>query len=249
MRHLIKADIDRILRRKIIWIVLTATLFFMAVSVVSKISEAPDKNIAFTTSVSGGIADAGLLIGIVLILNIYADDFKSMTFISVIGRGVSRQKLIIAKFLDTLLILVNTHIVSVLFALILKQILSVSLSPDMVKMILLQSISSVICTTASVVIAAAFFYLTENSPLGVIAYLSAELLIPIGLHFVYLLPFISKFHPERYYFSGAASSMTADFMIGAVGDGLIKLVLILVIYVCCATLATILLFRKKELEF
>jgi len=38
-------------------------------------------------------------------------------------------------------------------------------------------------------------------------------------------------------------------MIGAAGDGLIKLVLILVIYVCGATLATILLFRKKELEF
>ena len=43
--------------------------------------------------------------------------------------------------------------------------------------------------------------------------------------------------------------MVTDFIIGATGEGILKLLLILVVYIFGATLATILLFQKKELNF
>jgi hypothetical protein len=80
--------------------------------------------------------------------------------------------LILAKFLDTFLILSNIYIAAGLFSLIVKLFLKVTLSPDQAKYIVLVLFSDVLCTTASVVIAAAFFYLTENTTLGIISYLA-----------------------------------------------------------------------------
>ena len=157
--------------------------------------------------------------------------------------------LILAKFLDTFLILSNIYIAAGLFSLIVKLFLKVTLSPDQAKYIVLVLFSDVLCTTASVVIAAAFFYLTENTTLGIIAYLAAELLIPLALEFVNMFPNLARYHPERFYFSGAASSMVTDFIIGATEEGILKLLLILAVYIFGATLATILLFQKKELNF
>ena len=148
-----------------------------------------------------------------------------------------------------ILILVNMYIVAGIFTFILKLIFRVKLSPDMVKFIFLQCGSYVLCTTASVVIAAAFFYLTENTTIGVIAYLTAEVIIPIALQLAIMFPGIAKYHPERIYFNGASSAMVTDFMIGATGDAILKLLLIFVVYIAGAILATILLFRKKELDF
>ena len=43
--------------------------------------------------------------------------------------------------------------------------------------------------------------------------------------------------------------MTADFMIGAAGAGILKFILINAVYICGAVAGTMLLFRRKELEF
>lgn len=249
MRNLIKADIDRILRRKIIWIILVIMFIILAYNSVGKIDEAPDIDLAFTVSICHGISYVGLLIGIMLVLNIYGDDFKSMTFIRAIGRGISRPKLILARLLDTLLILINIYIVGGIYTFILNLALGVHLSSEMATYIFLQYASIVMCTTCSVVIAAAAFYLTENATLGIIAYLSADLLIPLALEFVKLFPNVSKYHLERYYFTGLSSSMVTDFMIGATGDGILKAVCIIAVYILGATAATILLFNRKELDF
>lgn len=249
MRNLIIADIDRILRKKSLWILLAVSFLFAAAGVYGKISSSPDRSLAFTVAAANGVGFAGFLVGIVLVLNVYADDFKSMTFISVIGRGISRKKLIIARFLDTFLILSNMYLLSGLFVLALKLAFRVTLSPDMGKYIVLAMISDILCTSASVVIAAAFFFLTENTTLGIIAYLNAEVIFPIALEFVSVVPAVAKYHPERYYFYGAASCMMTDFLLGVTGDGLLKLLLIIVVYMIGAGLATILLFKRKELEF
>ena len=43
---------------------------------------------------------------LVVFLGVYADEFKSMTMIGVIGRGFSREKMVIVKFIDSLLLLI-----------------------------------------------------------------------------------------------------------------------------------------------
>ena len=249
MRKLIRADIDRILRKKTIWVIAAIMIIYITFMVLLQLKNAPDRSFVFTTAAYNGISLAGLLIGFMLILNIYAADFKAMSLIGVIGRGISREKLILAKCVDTLLILINMYLIAGLYVMLLKNLLGISITSLEAKFIFLTCLNNVICTTASVMIAALFFYLTENTPLGIIVYMTLEIIIPIVLQFVSAMPAVAKYHPERLYYNGAAASMTADFMIGAAGAGILKFILINAVYICGAVAGTMLLFRRKELEF
>ena len=149
--------------------------------------------------------------------------------------------MILAKFLDTFLILSYIYISAGLCSLIVKPVLKVTLSPDQAKYIVLVLFSDVLCTTASVVIATAFFYLTENTTLGIIAYLAAELLLPLSQS--------GQISPGEILLQRSCILSGDGFYIGATEEGILKLLLILVVYIFGATLATILLFQKKELNF
>ena len=249
MRRLIQADIDRILRRKALWFLVIATFLIITSSIFDSISKAPDKGFGFAVAASDGISYIGLLAGLFLILNIYADDFKSMAFINVVGRGISRGKLIIAKYIDTILIMVNIYIVSGFLTVAMKFITGTRLSPTEIQFIVLRFISDMICTISGVVVAAVFFYMTENAVLGVVAYIFCQVIIPIALHFINLVPWITKYHPERIFISGAASMMMTDFMLGNILGGIGLLLLVTVVYIGVPMLITILLFNKKELDF
>lgn len=249
MSRLIKADIDRVLRRKALWFLVIAVLAIVTFIIFDRVLSAPDKGFAFAAAAGDGFTQVGFIVGLFLILNIYADDFKSMSFINVIGRGVSRWKVIIAKLIDTYVIMINMYFVSVLMILLLKFIMGISLSPVEVQYIVFKAVCDVITTTASIVVAAVFFYMTENTVLGVIAFIFCEVIIPMALDLVVMIPRISQFHLERIFISGITSSMMADFMFGNILGGIGLLLLINVAYIGLPILITILLFNIKELDF
>ena len=249
MRRLIKADLKRILRRKSIWIFFAAVCLITVWDVVVNIDGAPDRDFVFAFAAADNSGFLGLLIGFVLIVRIYADEFKSMTFITVIGRGISRNKLIIAKFLDTLFVVVQMYVLYGLFILLLKTAVGVTFTPLETQYIWLRCISDVFCTIAGVSIAAAVFFVTENAALGVFSYVAAEIIIPVALYYVSFIPAVSKWGIEKMYFSWAASSIVTDFMIGSSAAGTVRFILLAVFYIGGAIAAAIVLFRKKELDF
>ena len=91
--------------------------------------------------------------------------------------------------------------------------------------------------------------MTGNNALGILAFIGMNLIIPVAIEFVKTNPTVAKFHVDRLYVTGATSSMVSDFLMGQVGDGLLKLFLILSVYVFAAIIVSIILFRKKELDF
>lgn len=249
MSKLIKADIDRVLRRKSLWFLVIAVLAIVTFIIIDRVFSAPDQGFAFAAAAGDGMTNVGFIVGLFLILNIYSDDFKSMTFINVIGRGLTRMELIIAKLIDTYVIMVNMYLVSGIMVLVLKSMMGISLSPMEIRYIVFKAICDIITTTASIIIAAVFFYMTENTVLGVIAYIFCEVIIPLALDLVIMIPRISKFHLERIFISGITSTMMADFMIGNILEGIGLLLLINVFYIGVPVVITILLFNKKELDF
>ncbi|MCR5103957.1 MAG: hypothetical protein K6B68_05815 [Eubacterium sp.] len=88
-----------------------------------------------------------------------------------------------------------------------------------------------------------------DNALGILAFLGVNMIIPVAIEFIKIDPTVAKFHLDRFYVDGAASSMVSDFMMGQVGAGLLKLFLILAVYVAAAIVGSIVLFRKKELDF
>lgn len=249
MRKLVQADIDRILRRKALWIMVVAIFFIVMMAIFNRVFRAPDQGSGFAVAACDGISLVGLYVGFFLILNIYADDFKSMTFINVVGRGISRDKLILAKFIDCLVILFNMYVIAGLMTLFMKITTGTLLTPTQSKYLFLNSLANLLCITAAVMIAAFFFYMTENAVMGVIVYIICTIILPMVLKLVGLLPGLAGYHLERYYFYGFASAGITDFMIGDVLKGLGAMLGIVVIYIGGSLAATILLFRKKELDF
>ena len=249
MRKLIRADMDRILRKRGFFLIAVFVLIIIPLCVVMSMQEAYDLNFAFTVGFMDGIDFLGIVSGFFLVLSIYVDEFKSMSFIGVIGRGITRKKLILARFLDTWLILFFLYGEGAVIGICLKLLFGVKLTSLMILYIFLACAGALISTVISVMIAAAFFYLTENMPLGMIVYMMFDFIIPLTMELIIMIPTVAKFHPDRLYYTGVISSVMSDFLMGGIGEGLFKLLLVLLIYLGGALSITIFLFKKKELDF
>lgn len=249
MRKLIRADLNRILAKKAFWIALAIMLIICVAGIYSKISEAPDRGVAFVLSASNGISYLGLVIGLILVMSIYSDEFKSMMLISTIGRGLTREKYILAKLLDALIVLTIAYGAAGVAVFVTRIATGTALNDVEVLFIVLRFFFDALTALCSVTIAAAFFYLTENSAFGIFMFLTAIIILPVVLIMVQSFPPLARLHLDRYYMSGATSSMLTDFMIGDIAAGIGRFAFVAAVYLAGAVAAAMLVFRKKELDF
>ena len=187
MRRLIKADLKRILRRKSIWIFFAAVCLITVWDVVVNIDGAPDRDFVFAFAAADNSGFLGLLIGFVLIVRIYADEFKSMVMIGVIGRGLSRDKFVIGKFLDLCVLTVLMEVITIIFVFILKAAFGATFAPIETRFLIVSFIIEFLQTIAYVAIAAFFYFLSENAAVGLFAYLTFQIIIPLALELLLLM--------------------------------------------------------------
>ncbi len=249
MRNLIKADLQRILRKKSIWLTFIFMVAFVTGMIFHDLAKVPDKSFGFVTTATDSLSYVAVVLGIVLVVNVYADDFKSTAYINVVGRGVNRLKFIIAKFLDAVILLVGMYVCAGALLFGLQAALGLSFTSMEIAYVFWYCVGDIIITAACLSIASLLFYVTGNNALGILAFFGVNMIIPVAIEFIKIDPTVAKFHLDRFYVDGAASSMVSDFMMGQVGAGLLKLFLILAVYVAAAIVGSIVLFRKKELDF
>lgn len=100
---------------------------------------------------------------------VYGDELKSGTMITAIGRGLSRKKVIIAKFIDTLVL----SLAFCLFFLLMDQITFDRFSVVLTKVQVLRIFSAFAAAWLQILgycaFAAIFVYLTWNSSVGLVA--------------------------------------------------------------------------------
>ena len=249
MRKLLTADFRRIMRKRSFWIAMILAFVALVIGAMDGIDGAPQRGLKFTTSIMSVTGVAEILFGLVVLLSVFGDEFRSMTLISVIGRGVSRWKFILAKFLDTLFLLGQMFLLFGLGVVLMRLALGVSLRPAEIRAIVSTIINSIFSSLAVVTISALFFYLTGSTPFGVFMYLTLEIILPIVISFAKMLPQVARFHPDRWYIFGFASRAAANFTYGSTAAGILVLVVGAVLYIASALALTWAIFRKKELDF
>ncbi len=118
MKDLVIADIIRIFRKPTYRIVL---LVCLVLSLVRGISCRMDvwNGYTFVTGQAGTMKIVGLILGISIYLSVYADEFSSNSMQCLIGHGVSRFRLLLAKFLDCVIVTVTTFIIYFFFMMML----------------------------------------------------------------------------------------------------------------------------------
>ncbi len=249
MRKLLTADITRVATKIMPWILLAASYVLFVVIILDGIDDSVDLAYFFLDIVQTCDSHFSLIIGFGALMGVYADEFKSMAMIGVIGTGMSRDKFVIGKLLDVAIYTFALQVLTIIFILIVKSIFGVTLDDIQTRFLLCLFISDFIGNIAYVAVAAIFYFLSENAAVGLVAYIAAEVIVPATLSLLDMMPGLAKYRLYSYYLTGMIGSIGSDFIIGDIGGCLSGLFLVISIYIVATTVITILIFRKKELEF
>ena len=249
MRRLLEGDMRRVVSKVLPWVLLVAAYIFMIIYISMEIDTSLNRDFFFLEKVGTGYQIVLMIIGFAALIGIYSDEFKSMSMITVIGRGISREKFVLAKFLDLCLLTFQMELLSIIYVMILKAAFGVNFSALEMKYLLLTFLMGYIETLSYVAIAAIFYFLSESAAVGMFAYLTFTMIIPVTLALIISMTKFGKYHPEQYYISGMTATSISGFIMGDFVLGMAYLFMSLAIYVCAAVAITIAIFRKKELNF
>ena len=205
------------------------------------------------------------LVGIPVYQAVITDDFKSRTMQTAIGRGISRQNLILARFFEIILMLVEAFIVFSIVGAITGLVLGMSGSSISIMVIKMWSSSFLIFAHLSIAMFLAFLAL--NPTVGLVFYILFETNV-FRLIFS-LLDGISFFKDNgiaisEWIPSGLNSNFTQytfgverqevlgtiiDAVPQDIGKGLLYGLALVGIYCILPLVLSQVVFRKKELDF
>lgn len=250
MKNLIKGDIRRIMCKKSLWVAFIAALIVNVLMIVFYVFTMNNSSFNYMMGNLDGMGDfGGMVIGIAVFLAVYNDDFKSMTIISIIGRGNSRLRIIIAKFINSVIITLILYAVFALQVLIMTKAIGMELMPDERLALCLAVVRGIYITIGYVTMAAIVIYATGNNAFSIFMLVMFYLIIPNVLPLTSNLPIVKNIHLERYDYSGLCSNGLTNIILGTPSRGVAILVLAFVIYVGAAIAIIFKVFNKKELDF
>lgn len=249
MRRLIWGDFRRILAKKTVGVTFILALLFI-VGRVSLLYMAYDNSpFAAVKYLIQTLPLVSAIISVVIFNAVYADDFKSMSFVTAIGRGIPRTKVVIAKLIDIAILMVVIYAVMTIILNLLIVVPSGGFN---------HTLTVAWYTTIGVVVYKSFgyialaslvLYITNNIPLGSVVLALLHIVMEFSTQMFSLIKFLKPFHLDRLNYAGLADNAASDFMMGAYGMGTLKLLIGLVFYLTVVIIVTNVLFEKKELEF
>lgn len=240
MRALIFADLRRILRKK----GFRRAAIFGAVVVLLGIfyvyADSDWGSPAFLEQVRKLFNFIGILIpGLAIFVAVFSDEVSSRSMQSMIGRGISRTRIILCKVIDCAVLIVIVFIGATIELLLLETLLDAHCSGAQIRVMLVYVWFSAIRLFGYLTFSMIVLFATYSVPLGLFA----------AITFIYILrTLLAAFAPRvyDYTFSGLMARAYQAVSIGGVPLLLFPAV---ILYIGGAILLTCLVFQKKELEF
>lgn len=249
MRRLIRADIRRILKKRSVIVLFCIALVIMWMQVVGSCIAYDMDPVVAVKNLMSRIRVPELVFGLVILFGVYSDDFRSMTYSSVIGRGLTRSKLVLAKLLDTVILAALMYGIITLALRLGLMLVDCDLPPRLNRAFYMTIFISVYKTVGYIALASMILYITNNIPVTTISLLLLYIAVPFSALLFSLNPQVKALHIERLHYAGLAGNAFSDFMFGSAAMGIGKLVFGLLVYLGLVLLVTIKIFDKKELEF
>ncbi len=237
MRKVIRADLRRILRKPAFYILVVIGLILMVM--IRKADTASEQVESLKTSLSG---ISFFLISIPTFLGVYTDEFKSGSMINIIGGGLSRKKVIIAKLIDVAIIFLAYYAVLYIIILIKNTTAGIAVTPKQNLFLLLYALFCVIKGVGYFAVASLMVFATWAPAGGMVV-----LLILVTVFKFLLTNIQDKINLPIYNlsFPGLLDNAFVNIQAGNFGWQLIPALLI---YVCGIVFLTMLIFNRKELD-
>ncbi len=261
MKNVILADILRVSKKKsfIIMLILECLLIIFLTVVMLAAIEAINKNPQITekvpfdpmmtymsmTVMSIG-AVAPLLLGLPIFLAVFSDDFRSHAMQMAIGSGLSRTRLILARFIEVILLTIEVTVFMLISAFISGLIQNMPMDVIMETMWMsLQNLISMICYLALCLIPV---YGMQSTTLAMVMYIIFSVGVPgTVLNAIRSgIPQLKDIHiewilPEKLINDVALS--------GNYSWGWIVWIIVPVVFIIIPVWLATVIFKKKELEF
>lgn len=245
MRNLIVSDILRIIKKKTYWIIMGIVL---AGSLINVIRSHSSPFASMTSQASFIRATGSIILGICIFLSVYADEFLSRSMQCIIGRGLSRSKLQIAKLLDCVLLTLNSYCLWALWEFILNLIFRTNMQPIEMTALYAAFFTCAIQAIGYATISAIFLYKSSNvaaaTVVDILFYMVFYNFLNLTATSVPLAPIIAV---DRGCFTGRINQIYTSIVLGQNCGGLI--IGTVITFIIGALVISVLVFRKRELEF
>ena len=236
MRQLIKGDICRILKKKEIYIF--AVILYIILFAVKNKDDPEEQMASFKTMVSA----IGLLLCIIPVyLTVYGDEIRTGSMQSVIGRGLSRTKVIISKLLDCAILFALMFIVFLLLFYVKNLIFQVALSPRQNLMAFIFVLINCVKAIGYFALASLFLFTSWNVAIGLT---SCIMMVFINVALA-LVQESMRIPVHDYWIDGLLSSAFNDI---SVGHFPWKLIIMILVYIIGVLFLTVKIFDRKELD-
>ena len=245
MINYIKADFNRIgkrIPRYIVLVLALAALAFIMIKLadgetVYGIVDILNKAVPFICPV----------FGIIEFFFVYADDLKAKTMQIAIGRGVSRDRVVMSKWIEHALLCLADLTVLLLEIMICSAIKGAVFSGEPAADVVILMVFGLVKTVGAMGMAMILVFVTENVVLGIITCILASLgIIGAIVGIIITLGPLENLHLDKYLFTNLITTAQSRMIVGTFSVGHI---LGIVLYLAVFYFAAVLLFKRKELEF
>ncbi|MBE6007002.1 MAG: hypothetical protein E7238_07605 [Sarcina sp.] len=240
MLSLIKADMHRVLRKKsfLLTLVFLPVILFLQTAIHSE-----DPVEEFITGVQGRMNGLiMLIITLVIYLAVFADDHRSRSIVTVIGRGLSRRKVFAAKLIDCLLCSALLFVFAMALQTVFADLMSVPLSSRQIFLLRVYVIVLIARSVGCLSFSMLAQYLTDSTAMGVITDVIAALILANVLNLARTLLEIDFY---SYSMSGLLEAAYNNFAVGRLPWQILPAVLV---YIAAPVLAAAAVNQKKEMD-
>ncbi len=249
MRRLIWGDFRRILGKKTVGITFILAILYIVGRVNLYYASYDNSPFAAVKYLIRTLPMVSAILSLVIFNAVYADDFKSMSFVTAIGRGIPRTKVVIAKLIVIAILMTVIYSVMTILLNVLVMVPSGGFNHTLTVAWYTTVLVNVYKSYGYIALASMVLYITNNIPLGSVVVILLHIVMEFSTQIFNLIKILRPFHLDRLNYAGLADNAAADFMIGAYGVGIIKLLFGLFFYLAIVIIVTNVLFEKKELEF
>ena len=243
MRNLLRADLKRIFRVGLIYVGLLLALIYISYTVLEGVVN--DGSIGLINGVQKSLSGAPIALFIVFptFYAVFAHELSSKSMQTVLGHGITRNKLIIAKLLDAAILLLCLYLVIIAAALLVINTESaIVLSPQQQASLIIYIILRWLRHFGYIVFSAMIMYISGSTVLGIIACIAFAAIFKLVFNIV---EFFSSLSLYDYTFDGLLDWAYTKVEVGAAPWELLPAIC----YLLAALLITTYFFRRKEFDF
>ncbi|WP_026496792.1 ABC transporter permease subunit [Butyrivibrio sp. WCD3002] len=243
MRNLLRADLKRIFRVGLIYIGLLLALIYISYTVLEGVVN--DGSIGLVRGVQKSLSGAPIALFIVFptFYAVFAHELSSKSMQAVLGHGITRDKLIVAKLLDAAIVLLCVYLVIIAVTLAVINggsaiILSSQQQTNLVVFIILRWLRHF----GYIVFSAMIMYISGSTVLGIVVCVAFTVVFKLVFN---MIEFFSSLSLYDYTFDGLLDWAYTGIEMEAFPWQLLPAAC----YLLAALAITTYFFRRKEFDF